>query len=55
MTHGKIIYQVKVDTKKFHRQFNRILHWRIRLALVLISLAERIGHMEFDYTIEEKK
>lgn len=52
---GKIVYSVRVDTRKFEKQMRRLFIPRIRFALFLVSIAEKIGKMKLDYSIEQEK
>lgn len=55
MSAGKIVYGIKIDTKHFEKQLRKMFIPRIRIAMWLIALAERIGKIEINYTIDQEK
>lgn len=55
MSEGKISFQLKVDTTKFHKQLRRHLTLRFRIALFLIDVAEKISGFKLNYSIEQEK
>lgn len=52
-----INYQVKVNTIKFRKDINKLKGWRIRLAELLIRVAEKIigKRIKIDYEITAVK
>jgi hypothetical protein len=54
MAEGSIIMKITVDTKHFQKQLRRTFTLRYRIALLLIDLAEKIGRIKLNYSIEQE-
>lgn len=51
---GSIVYKVSVDTKPFKRSLHKTFTFRLRVAFFLVELAEKIGRVQLNYSIEQE-